>query len=86
MFYQILTAIRIRQSKLQSESETSTNLPLLHILLLTLVLLDKFIQYSLETIGIDLESWQHVLHRSFDQDAIDHAKTLAFPRQGRQCV
>lgn len=62
-----------------------TNLPLLEFLLLGSVLFQKIFKYLLETICICLELWQDILYSPLDEDAVDHAETLAVTWQWFEC-
>ena len=54
-----------------------TYFPLLHIVLLNLVLLDKLVQGLLQAIWVGLQNGNYLFHRPLSQHSIDHAE--AFP-------
>lgn len=59
-------------------------LPLLHFVLLGLVLFHQIVQNLLEAVQVGLKGGDDVLHRSFNEDAINHAKALSVLRNGTE--
>jgi len=53
------------------------NLPLLHLLLLPLVLLNQILQHLAQTLRVRLECWHYVLNSTLDEHAINHAEAFA---------
>ena len=56
-----------------------THLPLVHLVLAFLVLLDQIVQHPLQTVRVRADRRHRVLHRPLHQDAIDHPETLPLP-------
>jgi len=63
-----------------------TYLPLVHLLLLRLVLLQQILQNFLETFRVCLQRWYHILHRPLHQHAVNHAETLPILGEGLQSL
>ena len=61
-------------------------LPLLHIILLPLVLLNQLVQNFPQSFRICFKGRSDVFHRLFNQDSINHSKALAVVGKGSQCL
>ena len=56
---------------------SETHLPLLHVILLPLILLDKLLQNLFKSFQICLKRRSDILDRFLNQDTVDHSKALA---------
>lgn len=61
-------------------------LPLLHLLLLSLILLDKVFQHLSKTLGVRLENWLDVCDCALDEDTVDHAEAFAVGWEGLESI
>lgn len=63
-----------------------TCLPLLHLGLLVLILLDQVFKDLLQAIRIRLQGRQDIAHRPFSKNAIDHAEAFTIARERSKCL
>lgn len=85
----MLNSRRVRYARCKGAKRfegQETHLPLLHIILLPLILLNQLLQNLLQSFRISLERRSNILHRFLDQDSIDHSKALAVWGKGSQCL
>lgn len=61
---------------------SKTYLPLLHLILLRLILLDQFLERLLQSIRIRLQNGHDFLDRPLGEDAVDHAEAFAIIGEG----
>ena len=52
-------------------------LPLLHLLLLLVILLDEVSKHFLQALAVGLQGWDDICDSALDQDAIDETEALA---------
>jgi len=66
-------------------SSAETYLPLVHLILRLFVLFHQVVQYLLQSICICLKLRHDIVDCLFDQDSINHSKTLAIGRERCEC-
>ena len=59
----------------------TTYLPILHLILLRLVLLDQLRERLAQPVRVGLQDRHHFLHRALREHAVDHAEAFAVARE-----
>lgn len=75
----------ISESSLTPYSERSaSHLPAVHLILFVFVLFQQLVQHLFQTVRVGLQCRNHVLHRSLNQDAVDHSEAFSVSRKRLQ--